>query len=482
MSFQTRIDKALHNETLQIALDRNAERRIAGRNAAFDSLPNAEDVRDRGRAIRIEALSHLDRYLDQFASQVEASGGQVHWAADAAEARDIILQLAREAAARRPDGRAGPPIIAKGKTMISEEIGLNHAMEAAGMQAVETDLGEFIVQLRHETPSHLITPAVHLRREDVSDLFHEQFGMPPTLDVTKMTAVARSELRRKFFSADLGLSGVNFGVAETGTLTIVTNEGNGRLCTTVPRIHVALMGIERLVPTLADLEVMMRLLPRSATAQKITSYVNMLTGPRRAGESDGPEELHVVLLDNGRSRALGGELAESLMCIRCGACLNVCPVYREIGGHAYGAVYGGPIGSVVSTALFGTEFNELANASTLCGACRDVCPVRIDIPTMLLAVRGRYVASGQPPAWLKIGIAGWAWTMGGTVRYKLAQRFAALGTRLLARHGRIRALPPPLDAWTRRRDFPTFAGQTFRDRWRQRSARKHPAGSDGPTA
>jgi L-lactate dehydrogenase complex protein LldF len=469
-AFEARIDKALHNETLQIALDRNAERRIAGRNLAFDGLPNAEDVRDRGRAIRIEALAHLDRYLEQFAAQVEASGGVVHWAADAAEARDIILGLARDSVARRPAGQTGPAVIAKGKTMISEEIGLNHAFEAAGMQAVETDLGEFIVQLRHETPSHLITPAVHLRREDVSELFHDKFGMAPTLDVTQMTAIARTELRRTFFAADVGLSGVNFGVAETGTVTIVTNEGNGRLCTSVPRVHIALMGIERLVPTLADLEVMLRLLPRSATAQKITSYVSMLTGPRRPGEPDGPEELHVVLLDNGRSRALGGDLAESLMCIRCGACLNVCPVYREIGGHAYGAVYAGPIGSVVSTALFGTEFSELANASTLCGACRDICPVRIDIPTMLLKVRGRYVDSKQPPAWLRVGIAGWAFTMGGRVRYQLAQRLAAIGTRLLARNGRIRALPPPLDAWTKRRDFPAFASQSFRERWRKRRA------------
>jgi L-lactate dehydrogenase complex protein LldF len=477
MTFEARIDKALHNEILQIALDRNAERRIAGRNLAFDDLPNAEDVRDRGRAIRIEALAHLDRYLEQFASNVEARGGVVHWATDATEARDIVLRLARAAAARRPEGQSGPLIIAKGKSMISEELELNHAFEAAGMQPVETDLGEFIVQLRGETPSHLITPAVHLRREDVSDLFHERFGMPPTLDVTQMTAVAQAELRRTFFTADVGISGVNFGVAETGTLTLVTNEGNGRLCTTVPRVHVALMGIERLVPTLADLEVMLRLLPRSATAQKLSSYTSMLTGPRRPDEPDGPEELHVVLLDNGRSRALGGELAESLLCIRCGACLNVCPVFREIGGHAYGAVYGGPIGSVVSAALFGTEFNQLANASTLCGACRDVCPVRIDIPTMLLAVRGRYVASGQPPMWLKLGMALWAWAMGGTSRYRLAQRLAALGTRLLARDGRIRSLPPPLDAWTRRRDFPTFVGQTFHDRWRSRQRRQNRPGA-----
>jgi L-lactate dehydrogenase complex protein LldF len=266
------------------------------------------------------------------------------------------------------------------------------------------------------------------------------------------------------------LSGVNFGVAETGTLTLVTNEGNGRLCTTVPRVHIALMGIERLVPTLADREIMLRLLPRSATAQKLTSYTSLITGPRRPGEPDGPEELHVVLLDNGRSRALGGELAESLMCIRCGACLNVCPVFREIGGHAYGSPYGGPIGSVVSTALFGTEFSQLANASTLCGACKDVCPVRIDIPTMLLAVRGQYRASGQAPAWLRLGMAGWAWTMAGRGRYQLAQRLSALGTRLLGRDGRLRWLPPPLDRWTRRRDFPVFAASTFRDRWRKRQS------------
>ena len=469
MTFQTRITKALANETLQIALDRNAERRLQGRDQAFGGLPDAEAVRDRGRAIRIETLAHLDRYLEQFADNVERNGGHVHWAATAAEAREVILRLARESAARRPAGQQGPPIVAKGKTMVSEEIELNHALEAAGMRAIETDLGEFIVQLRGETPSHLITPAVHLRREDVSELFQERFGMTPTLDVAQMTAVARTELRRAFFTADLGLSGANFGVAETGTITLVTNEGNGRLCTSVPRVHVALMGIERLVPTLADLEVMLRLLPRSATAQKLTSYVSLLTGPRRLGEPDGPEELHVVLLDNGRSRALGSELAESLMCIRCGACLNVCPVFREIGGHAYGAVYGGPIGSVVSTALFGTEFNELANASTLCGACRDVCPVRIDIPTMLLAVRSRYVESGQAPTWLRFGIRAWAWAMAGPGRYRLAQRAAAFGTRLLARDGRVRALPPPLDGWTRRRDFPVFAGSTFHDRWRSRS-------------
>ena len=471
ISFEEGITAGLNNPILQVALDRNAERRIAGRNLVFDDLPEAEAVRDRGRAIRIEALSHLDQYLAQFAANVERAGGQVHWAADAAEAREIIFGLVRAAVASRPPGQTGPPIVAKSKSMITEEIGLNHALEAAGVNAVETDLGEFIVQLRGETPSHLITPAVHLRREDVSELFQQRFGMPPTLDVEKMTAVARTELRRAFFTADVGLSGVNFGVAETGTLALVTNEGNGRLCTTLPRVHIALMGLERLVPTLADLEVMLRLLPRSATAQKLTSYVSLLTGPRRPGEPDGPDEVHVVLLDNGRSRTLGGDLAESLMCIRCGACLNVCPVYREIGGHAYGSPYSGPIGSVVSTALFGTDFSHLANASTLCGACRDICPVRIDIPTMLLAVRGHYRETGHAPAWLRLGLAVWAWTMATPGRYRLAQRLSAFGTGLLGRDGRLRWLPPPLDAWTRRRDFPVFAQSTFHDRWRQRRHR-----------
>ena len=500
MTFQQRITQALGNPTLQFALDRNAERRVAGRNQRFAELPDAEAVRDWGRAIRIETLSHLDRYLEQFAANVEKRGGRVHWAADAAEACQIILAIVQGAGPHpnpspvrkmREQGRGLPSLVgdfpdggtpheggqvagdggllvAKSKSMVSEEIALNHALEAAGIRAVETDLGEFIVQLRRETPSHLITPAVHLRREDVSELFHKEFGMEPTLDVEKMTAVARAELRRVFFGADVGLSGVNFGVAETGTMAIVTNEGNARLCTTLPRIHVALMGLERLVPTLADLEVMLRLLPRSATAQKLTSYVSLLTGPRRLGEPDGPEELHVVLLDNGRTRTLGSELAEALLCIRCGACLNVCPVYREIGGHAYGSTYGGPIGSVLSPALFGSDFGELANASSLCGACRDICPVRIDIPTMLLAVRGQQVEEGHGPAWLKVGMKLWAWGMASPARYRAAQALAAFGSRLVSRDGRIRALPPPLNAWTARRDFPVFARESFRARWKRR--------------
>lgn len=468
MTFQQRIQKSLAHEFLQMALDRNHTRRVAGRNARFAELPHAEAVRDAGRAIRLHTLRHLNRYLEQFAAQVEANGGRVHWAETAEEARAIIQNLVRQAA----QGRA-QVVVAKSKSMVSEEIHLNHALETAGMKVVETDLGEFIVQLRHETPSHIITPAVHLRREDVSELFSREFGMTPTLDVAEMTAVAQKQLRQVYFRADVGVTGVNFGVAQTGTVAVVTNEGNADLTMTVPRVHIALMGLERLVPTLNDLDVMLRLLPRSATAQKLTSYVSLVSGPRRPDEPHGPDEFHVVLVDNGRTATLGSELAEALLCIRCGACLNVCPVFQSIGGHAYGAPYSGPIGSVVSPALLGPQYNELANASSLCGACQDICPVRIDIPTLLLRVRARSVQAGQPPLWLRWGMKGFAVLMRSPQLLRLAQRAGALGTKALARlqGGRIRALPGPLAAWTHHRDFPTIPAQSFRARWARRHTR-----------
>jgi L-lactate dehydrogenase complex protein LldF len=361
--------------------------------------------------------------------------------------------------------------------MVSEEIGLNHALEAAGVTVVESDLGEYIVQLAGERPSHIIAPAVHKSKEEVGTLLHEKLGVAPTRDPQQMAAVARAELRRVFLSADMGISGVNFGVAETGSLCLVTNEGNGRLTTTLPRLYVALMGIERLVPTLDDLCVMLQLLARSATGQKLSVYTNLLTGPRRrpsytraTDEPDGPDELHLVLIDNGRSRVLGGGQAEVLYCIRCGACLGACPVYRQIGGHAYGSVYPGPIGSVLTPALGNLEdWAELPHASSLCGACRDACPVGIDLPRLLLELREAGGHADQPPLWLRWGIRAYRVASTSPSRFGMVSRMAMWTTRLLARQGWIRRLPPPLSAWTDHRDFPAFSRKTFSQQWHDRS-------------
>ncbi len=462
---QQRIATALADANLHTALERGHEQWNAARGRALTSLPYPDGARDRARRIRIETLRNLDKYLEQLEASVTRAGGQVHWAQDAAEACAIVLELAQA---------RGVKMIAKSKSMLSEEIELNHALEAAGLQTVETDLGEYIIQLAGQRPSHITAPAIHMRKEDISEVFQKHLGMEPSIDPNHMTALARGRLRQVFLEAGMGISGVNFAVAETGTLTLVTNEGNGRMVTSVPPIHVALMGLERLVPTLSDLEVMLRVLARSATGQKLTSYTTLLTGPRRkangaGGELDGPREVHLVIVDNGRSRILQGELAETLLCIRCGACQNVCPVYREIGGHAYGSLIAGPIGAVLTPAMHGSaEWGELAGLSSLCGACQDVCPVRIDIPTMLLTVRGQHTARTGGPAWMRLGLKVWAEAMRSLGRYRWAQGFARWGTRLLARNDRISRLPGPLSAWTASRDFPPFAAVSFHERWEQR--------------
>ena len=334
--------------------------------------------------IRADVISHLDEYLVQFIAKVEQNGIIVHRAQDAAEAIRIISEIIG----------SEPKLIAKSKSMVTEEIELNHALEAAGHRAVETDLGEYIVQLRGEKPAHIITPAVHLRRHEVGKLFQEKLGIPYTEDIPTLTNTARKVLHEVFLTADVGVSGVNFGVAETGTLCIVTNEGNGRMVTTMPPIHIALMGMERIVPTLEDLALMLSLLPRSATGQKLSVYTQLIHSPRRADETDGARERHLVILDNGRSRLQHSSLSEALYCIRCGACLNACPIFRELSGHAYVGVdgsiapYPGPIGSIVSPGLLGLEqFGHLAQASSLCGACKDICPVDIDLPKLLTRVR-----------------------------------------------------------------------------------------------
>src|SRR5919106_1778283 len=350
------------------------------RREAAASLSNWEELRSEARAIKDEVLLHLDEYLEAFVREAERRGAKVHWAVDAAQANEIICGLTVERRARN---------VVKSKSMTTEEIHLNAALERAGMRVVETDLGEYIIQLAGETPSHIIAPAIHKTKRQVAELFTAELGIPPTDDIGQLTSTARSTLRQWFASADVGISGVNFGIAETGTIVIVENEGNIRLTTSLPRTHIAVMGIEKLLPRFDDLEVFLKLLPRSGTGQRLTTYQSYITGTKCNADDEGPDELHIVILDNGRSRMLAHPVTrQSLACIRCGACLNACPVYQQIGGHAYGSVYPGPIGAVITPQLVGLEkAAQLPYASSLCGACREVCPVKIDIPELLLHLR-----------------------------------------------------------------------------------------------
>jgi len=473
--FRERIRTALANDTLQIALDNNAERRLAGRAAAFESLPDWRERRQRAHAVRADVIEHLESYLEQFIAKASSNHVMVHRATDAAEAIQVVLELAQASShQRRPERRPGiradehqsaaPILAAKSKSMVSEEINLNHALEKAGMRVIETDLGEYIVQLRHERPAHIITPAVHLRRKDVGQLFHEKLGIPYTDDIPTLTRTARQVLREVFLTADVGISGANFGIAETGGICLVTNEGNGRMVTTLPRIHIALLGMERLVPTLDDLVLMLSLLPRSATGQKLSVYTQLLHAPLP------DQERHLIILDHGRTRIRSSPLRESLYCIRCGACLNACPVFRELGGHAYGSVYPGPIGSVISAGFFGSDFVPLAQASSLCGACRDVCPVDIDLPKLLTRVRagqanqeGRDEGAGLS-ALAKLFMRLYSRVARHPNLFAVSQRLAALGTHIISPFSSMFRLPA-LTGWGYSKDFPRFAARPFRARW-----------------
>ncbi|MBI4732372.1 MAG: LUD domain-containing protein [Chloroflexi bacterium] len=458
-TFRKRIRQSIADPNLQIALDNNAQRRKVGRLSAFASLPDHQERRLRAHAVKADVVAHLDEYLARFIEKVSANGITVHRAKDADEAVKIVLDICDTVGADRDP----PLLIAKSKSMVSEEINLNHALESNGIRVVETDLGEYIVQLRGERPSHIITPAVHLRRGDVGKLFEEKLGLPYTEDIPVLTGTARKVLREVFLTADIGLSGVNFGVAETGMLCIVTNEGNGRMVTTLPPVHIALMGIERLVPTLDDLALFLSLLPRSATGQKLSVYTSLINSPLNR------QARHLILLDNGRAALRNSPLAESLFCIRCGACLNACPVFRELGGHAYGSIYPGPIGSVISSGLVDPKFAYLAQASSLCGACRDACPVDIDLPAMLLRVR----AGGTPmeknekqeegvgtPAPVKLGLRLYDRITRSPRLFSLAQR--TLGLLPLPEWIRL----PALTGWGLSKDFPRLARRPFRARWK----------------
>jgi L-lactate dehydrogenase complex protein LldF len=461
--------RALHDPTLQTALGRALPGFRRMRADAVAEVPEWEALRRLAAQIKDHALAHLDRYLEQLEAAVAAAGGQVHWADDAAAARRVIVDLARARGVRR---------VVKSKSMVTEEIGLNGALEAAGVRVVETDLGEYVLQLASEPPSHLIAPMLHKPLEAVTDLFAARLGAPRYTRAEDLNRVARATLRGEFLAAEMGITGVNFAVAETGTLVLVENEGNARLVTARPRIHVAVMGIEKVLPRLADLGVFLRLLARSATGQRASVYVSLLTGPRRPGEPDGPEELHLVLVDNGRTRLLAdGDLREALRCIRCGACLNVCPVFARAGGHAYGSVYAGPIGAVLTPALWGlAPAHELPFASTLCGACGEVCPVRIDLPRLLLELRARAVRAGLVGRPERLLARLWTFVMRSPTRLQLAGRVAQVLQRPLVRHGRIDRLPPPLAGWTAYRSAPPLAAVPFRARWRR--GHEPPEGKD----
>lgn len=461
-SFKERVAGSVRDEGLHRALRHATGRFGAKRLEMLATLPDADEARDRARAIRRHTIANLDRYIEQFVASVERTGGFVHWAPSGDDANRIIVELARS---------RGVEMIVKSKSMISEETGLNDALAAAGVIPQETDLAEYVVQLSGSTPSHIVVPIVHMTRQQVSHLFNEKLGTPETDDTVQLARIARERLRKRYLEAGMGLTGANFGVAETGTINIVTNEGNGRLSSSLPRYHVVLMGIERLVPTMDDLGLMLQLLARNATGQKLTVYSSMMTGPRRQGDADGPQELHVVLVDNGRSQILATEYAEMLTCIRCGSCLNACPVYKTIGGHAYGAVYPGPMGSVLSPLFGGIDtYADLPHASSLCGACRDACPVRIDLPGLLLKLRRDTVETGHAPWWLKAGIFGYGTIGENSALFAMGERLGAIGSGVLARDGWIRGMPGPLGAWTDSRDFPRLAPKSFQQIWKERKA------------
>jgi L-lactate dehydrogenase complex protein LldF len=450
-----------HRQKIRRAIDSYDTGVAAGRHRFADW----EGARERCQAIKREAISNLDQYLLQFEQGIRSRGGQVFWAANSEEARQYVVSLALSRGVKR---------VVKSKSMVTEEIFLNPALEAKGIEVWETDLGEYIVQLRNEPPYHIVTPAMHLTRYEIADLFHDKLGSKvPGEDAPGLVAVARRELRRAFFSADMGISGANFLVADAGMIAISTNEGNGRLCTSLPRIHVAMVGIEKVIPRLRDLAVLWPTLATAGTGQPITTYSTLIGGPRQPGEIDGPEEFHVVLLDNGRSELLADpEQREVLHCIRCGACLNACPVFRNIGGHSYGTTYQGPIGSVLTPHLRGLpEFHHLSYASSLCGACSEVCPVKIDLAHHLLHNRRNAVATRTRPWFERVGMRLWRWIMTSVRRFRLVAALARVALRIVRTLGFEGTALDPARAWTQNHASLPAPAKSFRQIWKETDGR-----------
>ena len=461
--FNERGRRAIQDRGLHDAVEHFTKKSVVSRNAVLNALPEAPELRERAYRIKQETMAHLDRYLEQMADAIEGRGGKVYFARDGEDVVRYVADLAR---------RRGAKVIAKSKSMATEEIELNRRLEQdyadLGLEIVETDLGEWIAQLAGDDPSHIVGPILHMNREQVAEVLSGVAGkrLPP--NVEDLTRFARQRLREKFLTADIGMTGANFGVAETGTVVTVTNEGNARLVTSVPPVHVIVMGIEKLIPRLTDLSVFVQLLARSGTGQKITVYTNFVTGPRAEGELDGAEEMHLIFLDNGRSELLGTEFEEALYCIRCGACLNVCPVYRQTGGHAYGSTYSGPIGAVITPLLKGNEeARDLPHASSLCGACSEACPVGIPLHDLLLKLRNRQVEEGLVSKPQRTAFKVFENTMKRPALYKLSGRASRAAQKPLLRDGFVRPIPGPMSGWTNSRDLPPLAKKSFRELWRE---------------
>ena len=470
-TFRKNARAALDDRQLQRALGNVRSGFIEKRAQAAAGLPEFEALRDQARDIKNHTLAHLDLYLETYEKAVKDAGGHVHWAETAADARGIVLDICR---------RAGARTVTKGKSMITEEIGLNDFLEHSGIEPVETDLGEYIIQLRGEHPSHIIAPAVHVNKDQVEEDFRRvHTHLPPSRDLSEpedLLGEARRVLRSRYFEADVGITGANFLVAETGSSIIVTNEGNGDLTQTLGKVHIVMASIEKVVPTLEDVSQILRVLARSATGQEMSVYTTLSTGPKRDKDPDGPDEYHVILLDNGRSSMLGTEFQEMLRCIRCGACMNHCPVYHTVGGHAYGWVYPGPMGAVLTPSLIGVDkAGHLPNASTFCGRCEAVCPMRIPLPKMMRHWREREFERGLNPSTQRFGLKSWAFLARRPRLYRLATSFAIPLLSVFGGAKRRFSWLPLAGGWTRHRELPAPESRTFMQQWAQREALKQEA-------
>jgi len=460
MHFKARAREKLRDTQLQQALAKAQGKFVYTRADAILELENFEAHRDAAAGIRDRVIRDLDLYLEQFEKNAAARGAVVHWAETAQDVNRIVCEIADLHGVRKA---------VKSKSMVSEECALNEALEAAGIEVVETDLGEYILQLAHEPPSHIVAPVVHKTKDDVSDLFEQKHKKPRKTGIPELCREAREMLRPHFLSADMGISGANFLIAETGSTLIVTNEGNGRLVTTMPRVHVAITGIEKVVPTLEDIATLLRLLPRSATGQSITNYVSINTGVKSRDESDGPENFHIVLVDAGRSKLLGGAMQPMLRCIRCGACMNHCPVYQNVGGHAYGWVYPGPMGSVLTPLYAGLQNAlDLPHASTFCGKCAVVCPVKIPLPDLMRNLREQQTEQGLRPGQERLALKIWAWAALHPGIYAAITFIAARILNGVAGGEKLLHYFPGGHGWTDGRDLPAPEGRTFRELYRER--------------